>query len=209
MIDSLDRFKDLEIKNKVFLHCDAGDYRKLLDRNGKTKSSSYNAHPVGGASSSSGISSSSMPLTMQPKLSHSNALCVEGDLLRSRLLAGERYHDGGLVLPTKSTMDLVTAFTLEASQWSNAGPLKPSNEKNKTGRKTNPSNTGRLLVQLARDNRLYELSFRILNRVCELDRRFVNLTTVKEGNRQHLDSYWETLQRLLQNASRLNYGCSK
>jgi hypothetical protein len=197
MIDTLERFKDFEIQNKVFLHCDAGNYRKLLDRNGKAKAS-QNVHSSREASSSSASSSSSTLASVVPKLSLDDAASSQNDLLKSRLFAGERYIDGGLVLPTQSTMELVTAFTMEASQWSHFGNLKTSNEKNKGGRRTNPSNTGRLLVQLARDNRLYELSFRVLNRVCELDRRFVNLATVKEGNRQHLDSYWETLQRLLQ-----------
>jgi hypothetical protein len=177
-VDTLDRYKDFEIQSKVFQHCDAGAYMSSFRE----------------SLSSKGNGQSTL-IGNTDDTSRSRALG------RSRLLSGERYIDGGLVLPTKPTMDLATAFTLETSKWTHVTLLKSSTEKNKGSRRVNPSNTGRLLVQLMRDNRLYELSFRVLNRICELDRRFVNHDIVKEGNRQHLDYYWETLQKLLQNVS--------
>lgn len=195
-IDALDRFKDFEIQNKVFQHCDAGAYQSLFDRKDILKTKRDDYPETDGTSSSSGSRKSRASALPSIALSSPSNYF---DRAQSVLLTGQRYIDGGLVLPTETTMDLVTSFTVEASQWAHLNHLGTSVEKNKGSRRSNPSNTGRLLVQLVRDSRLYELSFRALNRVCELDRRFADLTTVKEGNRQHLEYYWETLQRLLQN----------
>ena len=184
--EQLAKFKDFELHHCIFLQCDAGEYHSLIQTSQQIESNQES-------------SSSSNPLfinteTSSPILHHKNTI-----------LEIPRYIDNGLVLCTETAMTLATKYLVDSCNASQMQPLSAVlNDKNK-GSRANPSYSGRLLGQHLRENRFYQLSFRILQRNCEYDRRYQDLQLARETNREHLETYWEILSKWLQNVLSLNY----
>lgn len=204
-VESLNRFKDFELQHQVFSRCDSGAYNRVM------------MQPATGKvlDSAAGSSSSVSHTELWTDHSDKEKGCVEKSF-GADIFEKERYIDSGLVLSTIPTMKLASAFILDCINSSHdlLTLFARSNEKSKSGRRANPSHSGRLLSQHIRENRIYQLSLRILSRVCELDRRYTNSEAVKESNREQMDNHCDVLQKLLQNVlssmyidEKLGLGC--
>jgi len=126
----------------------------------------------------------------------------------------QRYVDNGLVLPAATAMPILSSYLLDSSSNSSAAPLTTLISKSKASKKNNPAHSGRLLAQFIRENRFYQLSLRILNRIAEFDRRYQSLLNAKEMNGEFVAQYSDLIQKLLQNVlsamyidKKLGLGC--
>ena len=111
-------------------------------------------------------------------------------------------------------MPILSTYLLDSSAFLAVTSLFSVNNKNKAVKKYNPSHSGRLLAQFIRENRLYQLSLRIWNRVGEFDRRYQCLSNGKEMNGEYIEQYADLVQKLLQNVlssmfidKKLGLGC--
>jgi hypothetical protein len=189
-VEILDRCKDFETLHQIFVRCDAGSYDTVIGQKAKKGKSKL--------AMNSASSSSSLPLPngqdeFSPEVKASETK-RQGFL--SQVLNKERYIDNGLVLSTKTAMELATTFVVDSSSFS--AQMIMSKEK-KTGKGAHPARSGRLLAQHIRENRHQQLALLLANRVCELERRFVGLGAAKETNREHIETYLEALQKILKN----------
>lgn len=111
-------------------------------------------------------------------------------------------------------MPILSAYLLDSSANLPVLSLCTFTGKNKAAKKNNPSNSGRLLAQFIRENRFYQLSLRIWNRIGEFDRRYQSLSNGKEMNSEYVEQYSDLMQKLLQNVlsamyidKKLGLGC--